>query len=89
MPGLVRTSHFSSGQPCQIRTGWSGQNRSRGSGHLRTVLVRSSQSSLVGLVRSGQACSVRSGQDMSVPERSGQVDQVTLPQVRSGQVWAG
>ena len=76
MPGLVRTGHFSSGQGCQVRSGWSGQDRLRGSGHFRTVLVRSSQSSLVGLVRSGQVCSVRSGQDMSVPDRSVQVGQV-------------
>ena len=66
MPGLVRTSHFSSGQRCQVRSGWSGQDSSRGSGHVRIILVRSGQSSLVGLVRSGQVYSVRSGQDMSV-----------------------
>ena len=90
MPGLVSAGQFSLGQGCQVRSGWSEQERSRGPGHVRKVLVRTGQSSLVGLVRSGQVCSVRSGQFRLVRSghvSSGQVkvNQVTLAQVRSGQ----
>ena len=62
MPGLVSTDQFSLGQGCQVRSGWSEQERSRGPGHVRTVLVRSGQSSLVGLVRSGHVRFARSDQ---------------------------
>ena len=56
MPGLVSTVHLSSGQDCQVSSSWSEQDRSRGSGNVRIVLVSSGQSSLVGWL-----CQVRSG----------------------------
>ena len=67
-------------------SGWSEQDRSRGSGHVRTGLVRSGQSSLVGLLRSGQIRFASSGQDMSAPDRSVQVGQVRSGYVSSGKV---
>ena len=41
MQYLVSPDHFSLGQGCQVMSGWSEQGRSRDSGHVRTVLVRS------------------------------------------------
>ena len=38
MPGLVRRGHFSSGQGFQVRSGWPGQGRSRGSDHVKSIL---------------------------------------------------
>ena len=76
MPGLLTTGHFSSGQDCQVRSGWSEQDRSRGSGDFRTILVRSvNQVSSVWLVqvRSGLLGQVRSGYVRSVQVRSGHV----------------
>ena len=66
MPALVMTGQLSSGQGCQVRTGWSGQDRSCGSGHVRTVLFSSSHPILVSRVKSGQVRFARSGQVMTV-----------------------
>ena len=84
MPGLVRTGHFSSSQVFPVRSGWSEQDRSRRSNHVITVLVRSGQSSLVGLLRSGQIRFVSSDQDMSAPIRA-----VLVGQIRAGHVSLG
>ena len=68
MPGLVSTCQFSLGQGCQVRSGWSEQKRSRGSGHVRTVLIRSGQVNIDSSVWFGQ---VRSGYDSSRQVSSG------------------
>ena len=62
MQYLVSPGHFSSGQGFQVRSGWFEQDRSRGSGHVRIVLVRSGQSSLLSLRRSVQVKFAWSGQ---------------------------
>ena len=85
--GLVRTSHFSSGQGCQVRSGWSGQDRSRESGHLGTVLVISSQSSLVGWL--GQVRFAQSGQVRIYQFWTADFRLVRSVQVRSSQFMSG
>ena len=100
MPGLVRTGHFSSGQGCQVRSGWSGQDRYVGpviSGQVWSGQINQVSSVWLGQVRSGLPGHVRSGyvsyrqvssvlsfQMRLVQVRLIGVDQVTLAQVRSG-----
>ena len=54
MPDLVTISHSSSAQGCQARSFWSEQDRSRGSGHVRTALLNAGQVHQVSSIWLGQ-----------------------------------
>ena len=88
MLGLVRKGHFSSGfrsrLSSQVRLVWSGQVR--GSRHLGTGLLRSDQSILFGLVRSGQVMFARSGQVGICQLQTGQFRLVRSDEISSGQI---
>ena len=85
--GQNRSFQFRSRLSSQVRLVWTGQVR--GSRHLRTGLVSSDQSSLVGLVRSGQVRFARSCQVRICQLQTGQFSFVISDEVSSGQVDLG